>query len=150
MQVIKSRSPKITNLPIYHYIMSDKNPKKPSPFCLRLSMEERARLEYDAGDMPLGAYARSRLFADPTPRKRRMRRPIKDHKILAQLLTKLGASRIANNLNQLARAANSGSLLLMPEIEADLKQALSDIAWMRKTLIKGLGLYQNEDEEHDP
>lgn len=129
--------------------MSNKRPNKPSPFCLRLSTEERERLEYDAGDMPLGTYVRSRLFDDPTPRKRRMKRPVKDHEILAQLLTKLGSSRIANNLNQLARAANSGSLLLMPEIEEDLRQALSDIAWMRKTLMQGLGLYQNGGDNHD-
>ncbi len=130
--------------------MPKQKTKKPSPFCLRLSTEERARLEYEAGDMPLGAYARSRLFDDPTPRKRRMKRPVKDHKLLAELITKLGASRIANNLNQLARAANSGSLLLMPEIEEDLRQALADIAWMRKTLMKGLGLYQSGDKDHDP
>ena len=79
-----------------------------------------------------------------------MKRPVKDHKLLAELLTKLGASRISNNLNQLARAANSGSLLLMPEIEEDLRQALADIAWMRKILMQGLGLYQNEDKDHDP
>ncbi|MGN7437576.1 MAG: plasmid mobilization relaxosome protein MobC [Alcanivorax sp.] len=123
--------------------------EKPSPFCLRLSKEERERLEYEAGDMPLGTYVRSRLFDDPTPRKRRMKRPVKDHEILAQLLTKLGSSRIANNLNQLARAANSGSLLLMPEIEEDLRQALSDIVWMRKILMQGLGLYQNGGDNHD-
>lgn len=130
--------------------MSDKKLYKPSPFCLRLSKEERARLEYDAGDMPLGTYIRSCLFDHPTPRKRRMKRPVKDYKILAELLTKLGASRIANNLNQLARAANSGSLLLMPEVEEDLRQALKDIAWMRKALMKGLGLYQKKDKGHDP
>ncbi len=130
--------------------MSNKKPHKPSPFCLRLSTEERARLEYEAGDMPLGTYVRSRLFNTPTPRKRRMKRPVKDHKLLAELITKLGASRIANNLNQLARAANSGSLLLTPEIEEDLRQALADIAWIRKTLMQGLGLYQSEDGNHDP
>ena len=69
-----------------------------TPFSLRLSFEERARLELDAGDLPLGAYIRSSLFSDPTPRKRRMKRPIKDYKILAELLTKLGSSRISNNL----------------------------------------------------
>jgi hypothetical protein len=130
--------------------MSKKNKRNPIPYSLRLSPEERERLDFDAGDMPLAAYIRSRLFDDPTPRKRRMKRPVKDHKLLAELLTKLGASRISNNLNQLARAANSGSLLLIPEIENDLRQALADIAWMRKILMQGLGLYQNEDNDHDP
>ena len=145
-----SKPPALLTFWPYHSFMSNKTPKKPSPFCLRLSTDERARLEHDAGDMPLGTYARSRLFNDPTPRKRRMKRPVKDHKLLAELITKLGASRIANNLNQLARAANSGSPLLMPQVEEDLRQALADIAWMRKTLMKGLGLHQSEDEDHDP
>ena len=118
-----------------------------TPFSLRLSFEERARLELDAGDLPLGAYIRSSLFSDPTPRKRRMKRPIKDYKILAELLTKLGSSRISNNLNQLARAVNSGSLLVMPETEKSLHQAAADIAWMRDKLIKGLGLYIQEEDE---
>lgn len=129
--------------------MSKRNKKNPIPYSLRLSPEERERLDYDAGDMPLAAYIRSRLFDDPTPRKRRMKRPVKDHRLLAELIAKLGASCISSNLNQLARAANSGSLLLMPEIEKDLRQALEDIAWMRKTLMQGLGLYQSEDEDYD-
>ena len=121
------------------------------PFSLRLSLDERARLERDAGDLPIGAYIRSCLFENPTQRKRRGKRPIKDYEILAALLTKLGSSRIANNLNQLAKAANSGSLLLMPEIEGDLHQAIADISYMRSILMKGLGLYaQEKEEEHDP
>lgn len=130
--------------------MPNKKNQKFTPFSLRLSLEERLRLEQDAGDLPLGAYIRSRLFNAPTPRKRRLKRPVKDHELLAQLLTKFGASRIANNLNQLARAANSGSLLLTPEVKGDLRQALIDIAWIRKTLMKGLGLYQSEDDNNDP
>lgn len=102
--------------------MSKKSKRNPIPYSLRLSPEERERLDRDAGDMPLAVYIRSRLFDDPTPRKRRMKRPVKDHKLLAELLTKLGSSRISNNLNQLARAANSGSLLLMPEIEEELRK----------------------------
>ncbi len=129
--------------------MSKKSKRSAIPYSLRLSQEERERLDRDAGDLPLAVYIRSRLFDDPTPRKRRMKRPVKDHKLLAELLTKLGSSRISNNLNQLARAANSGSLLLMPEIEEELRQALADIAWMRKTLMKSLGLYQ-EDKDYDP
>ena len=74
--------------------MSKRNKRSPIPYSLRLSPEERERLDYDAGDLPLAAYIRSRLFDDPTPRKRRLKRPVKDHKLLAELLTKLGASRI--------------------------------------------------------
>ena len=44
------------------------------PFSLRLTVEERSRLEYDAGDQPIGAYIRSKLFDDAQPRPRRRRR----------------------------------------------------------------------------
>lgn len=36
--------------------MEGKQPKLPSPFCLRLTPEERAQLEQAAGVLPLGAY----------------------------------------------------------------------------------------------
>lgn len=43
---------------------------RPAPFSLRLTHEERSRLEYDAGDQPIGAYIRSKLFDDAQPRQR--------------------------------------------------------------------------------
>ena len=39
-------------------------PKASPPFSLRLTVEERSRLDQDAGNVPLGAYIRSRLFDD--------------------------------------------------------------------------------------
>ncbi|NBX33593.1 MAG: plasmid mobilization relaxosome protein MobC, partial [Planctomycetes bacterium] len=50
---------------------------------------------------------------------------------LAELLACLGASRIANNLNQLAHAANTGSLAMTPDVEATLKVACRDVATIR-------------------
>jgi hypothetical protein len=57
------------------------------PFSLRLTFEERAKLERDAAGMALGAYIRSRLLDPETvaPRKRG-KFPVKDHQALAQLL----------------------------------------------------------------
>lgn len=111
------------------------------PFSLRLTAEERARLEQEAGDMPLGAYIRSLAFRDDISRKRtRSKRPVKDHQTLAQVLAALGTSRIPNNLNQLAKAANSGSLPITPETEAMLKEACSATLWMRHALMQALGL----------
>lgn len=44
-------------------------PKRPSPLSVRLTDEERARLERDAGSMSLNAYIRERLFGeDVAPR----------------------------------------------------------------------------------
>ena len=82
--------------------------KKTPPFSLRLTFEERARLEELAGDMPLGAYIRRKVFDGQGLKKKRARarsrRPIKDEQKLAQVLAMLGQSRIANNLNQLAKS----------------------------------------------
>lgn len=79
------------------------------PFSLRLTFEERAKLERDAAGMALGAYIRSRLLDPETVAPRKCGKfPVKDHQALAQLLGLLGQSRLANNVNQLARAANTG------------------------------------------
>ena len=116
--------------------------RTPPPFSLRLTFEERARLELDAGDIPLGAYIRSKLFNEPATVRpsRKAKRPVKDHQALASVLGELGKSRIANNLNQLAKAANSGCLPLTPETEKSLEEACAGIHWMRTTLMQALGL----------
>src|SRR5690606_8162679 len=107
--------------------------------------EERAQLEQDAADMALGAYIRSRVFDDSRPpRKSRGKRPVKDHAQLAQLIAALGNSRLSSNVNQLARAVNSGSLPVTPETELALLEACADIAWMRIALMKSLGLYEDD------
>lgn len=61
--------------------------------------------------MPVSAYIKSLLFAEDAPNYRSRRKaPEADEKLLAEVLACVGASRIANNLNQLAKAANSGTL----------------------------------------
>ncbi|MEE9355053.1 MAG: hypothetical protein V3U75_05630 [Methylococcaceae bacterium] len=118
-----------------------------SPFSLRLSLEERKRLEQYAAGLSLGEYIRQRIFTqghqgDESLPKRRTRgkHPVKDHKILSQLLGELGRSRLASNMNQIAKALNIGSLELTPETETALLEACADIYEMRNMLIKALGL----------
>ena len=90
--------------------MSKPRKNSNAPFCLRLSIEERARLEREAVGLPMGEYIRQRVFDESTPKRRtRNKHPVKDHQILSQLLGELGRSRIPNNLNQLAKAANNGT-----------------------------------------
>ncbi len=118
-----------------------------SPFSLRLTFEERSRLEYERGDQPLGAYIRDRLFkGEQSKRKRRGKRPVKDHKELAKLAALLGNARLASNLNQLAKAANSGSLPVTPDTEEALQIACDDVRAMRFMLMRGLGLYPSEGD----
>lgn len=102
-------------------------------------------LEKAAGERPLGAYIRSKLFeGQETPRKARTRtrQPLKDDKALGALMGALGQSRIANNLNQLARAANTGSLPVTPDTEQAITEACENVQIMRKLLMQALGFQQ--------
>lgn len=111
--------------------------KHPSPITLRLTAEERAQLRKDAAGTSQSAYIRSRLFSGKGTRKNT---PVKDRDILSQVLARLGQTRIANNLNQIAHAANYGALLLDEETEEEIKQACAEINWIRVQLIVALGL----------
>lgn len=115
--------------------------RRPAPFSLRLTPEERLRLERDAGHLPVSAYIKSRLFDGPAaPVRTRGLSPVRDHTALASALARLGQSRIANNLNQLARAANVGALDLTPELEADLQEACAAVLDVRSLLVAAVGL----------
>ncbi|MEO1243793.1 MAG: hypothetical protein AAFX54_17940 [Pseudomonadota bacterium] len=113
---------------------------KPSPFSLRLSWEERERLERQAGRRSLGAYIRHKLFGEQTTPRRKRRKPRPDDVAIAQALAILGRSRLASNLNQIAKAANTGTLPVGEDLTRELHQACSDIRTMRTALIQALGL----------
>ncbi|QIJ74129.1 hypothetical protein GU700_05755 [Methylobacterium sp. NI91] len=119
----------------------EKRDKPPSPFSLRLSDEERARLAAEAAGAPLGTYIRAKLLGKPIPaRVRKSGISIADRRALAQLIALLGRSRVFSNLNQLAHAANTGSLPVTSETEAALAQALADLHEIRALLLTSLGL----------
>jgi mobilization protein NikA len=121
--------------------MPKQTKKQTSPFCLRLTPEERALLEREAAGLPLGEYVRQRVFDENRiERRTRNKHPVKDHLLLSQLLGELGRSKMANNLNQLAKTANSGLLIVTPEVKTALLNACADIRHIRQTLMKSLGL----------
>ena len=120
--------------------------KSTIPFSFRLTEAERAALDRAAGKMPLGTYIKWRLI-DPdadAPRRRRTRRPSAFERGLSQALALLGNSRIASNLNQVAKAANAGAVPLNPELDAELREALAHIAEIRRLLIESLELQDPE------
>ena len=118
-----------------------KQDRPPSPFSLRLNAEERARLANEAAGAPLGTYIRSKLLGEPVPAGvRKSGVSIADRRALAQLIALLGRSRVFSNLNQLAHAANTGSLPVTPETEAALAHALADLHEIRALLLVSLGL----------
>lgn len=114
--------------------------KRPAPFSLRLSAEERARLAMEAAGAPLGAYIKAKVLGDAPPiRTRRTGLAVEDRMALAQVLALLGRSRLSNNLNQLAHTVNIGALPMTPETEAELFAALGDVRDLRRLLLAALG-----------
>ncbi|MFC6199212.1 hypothetical protein [Ponticaulis profundi] len=118
--------------------------KHPSPISLRLSLDERALLERDAGSKTLSAHIREQLFGESMTTSfrrpsRKSNKPNVDHVVLAKLLGLLGKSRLAQNMNQIAKAAHMGALPVSDELEAELALACQDIKDMRDTLISAMG-----------
>lgn len=114
---------------------------RPAPFSLRLTFGERAKLETNAGSMPLSAYIKSVLFAQDAAKYRKRRANAHaDVKLLAEVLSCLGASRIADNVSQLAKAADSGTLYLDDDTKLSIKRAFDDVRVMRVLLMQSLGM----------
>ena len=111
-----------------------------SPLTLRLTPEERARLEELAAGMTLSAYVRACVFGEEA--KRRKRRPkdtVEDKKAIAEALALLGQSRIANNLNQLAYHANIGALEVTAKEHDQIEEAYAHVLAIRALLVTALG-----------
>lgn len=116
--------------------------KAAPPFSLRLTAEERAQLDREAAGQALGAYIRFRLLHGPKDRP--SRRNTVDGQLLAMVLATLGQSHLASNMNQLAKAANTGTLDIGEGLAQELEAACHDIRKMRETLISALGLHAEE------
>jgi len=112
--------------------------KRLAPLSVRLTPEEIDRLNQDCqGYASRNEYIKDRLFSQ---NGKHQRKPLAiDRNALAQILGLLGASRIANNLNQLAYKANMDSFLFTPEAQAQLQEAYEVIQEMRQLLLQALG-----------
>jgi len=109
------------------------------PIPTRFSGTERDQLTRaaEAAGVSRSDFIRAATLSQPLPpaRPRRASRPtVEDGDKLALALSAVG--RIGNNVNQLAHIANAGR---WPEL-AELQQAVSDIRWMRNTLMQSLGV----------
>ena len=85
----------------------------------------------DKAGFSTGAFARACLLDDPGPRAQR--RPPADHVVLRQILGHVG--RIGNNINQIARALNTGGVVS----DAELHEALTAYLDIRDAIFKALG-----------
>ncbi len=114
-----------------------------SPLSIRLSPQEWKIVREGATrlGLSLSGYARKRILAEEvTPRRTRGKAPVKDHKVLGQILSYIGQLRWSSNLNQLAKAANQGLLILTPEVETAILEACADIRMIKNMLMQALGL----------
>lgn len=114
------------------------------PFSIRLTDDEKRLLIERAGELSLGTYVRGLILRDGEcqvrRRIRRSRTPTRDDVALARVLAALGQSRIANNLNQIAKAVNIGVLPVTPETDYEIAEACSAVIGMRRELMHALGL----------
>lgn len=111
---------------------------------IRFKPDEYALLEEKAGDKPISRFIRELSLEKAAGQRKSVKSaPVKDHRALAEVLAKLGASRRASNLNQLARAANTGSLPVTPETESALQAACQDIRAIKHMLMKALGIQEH-------
>jgi len=120
--------------------------KRTPPVSVRFSDDERAWLVQQAAGRPLSAVIREAVLTGRgTTRTPRRRAPVKDHEALARLLGLLGRSEIGQKLGGILLAVKLGKLHLDDEVHESLREACSDVAAMRRDLVKALGL-RTQDE----
>jgi hypothetical protein len=100
---------------------------------IALTPAERADFEARAANagLSLSAFARAAALGDKGPRARR--RPTVEAATLAQTHAEL--RRVGNNLNQIAKALNSGHRVLVPEVQ----KAAEDISFVMIEIMKAFG-----------
>tara|TARA_R110002124_G_scaffold44687_1_gene135944 strand:- start:98 stop:505 length:408 start_codon:yes stop_codon:yes gene_type:complete len=112
--------------------------RREAPFSLRLSFEEKAKLKEMAGDVPLGAFIKAVLFDEARSGVQHSKAASRDDQAVGRALGQLGKSRLSQNLNQLAKGVNMGSLPVTPETEAELQSACRAVQDMRDALMAAL------------
>lgn len=126
--------------------MKQQNEPRTLPLSIRLTREERASLTAQAGDLSLGAFIRATLLGEQAGvRMDKTHLPERPDALLARILSLLGQSGIAANLNTLARHADAGSLLFDPETEKRVRQACEAMLAMRLLLLHALGVKGSQE-----
>ncbi|ADM09294.1 hypothetical protein PB2503_06132 [Parvularcula bermudensis HTCC2503] len=80
------------------------------------------------------------MFCDAASPRRTYRKPRPHDAAIGKALAALGQSRLSSNMNQIAKAANLGTLSVTPELSEELASACADIRAMRSALVEALGL----------
>lgn len=110
------------------------------PLSFRVTPSEKRLITERANGRPISTYLRHvALSGDALPRRKAHAPDVNDAKV-AQILAALGTSRLASNLNQLAKSANIGTLPVTDELCDDLHAACAAVQSMRHDLIIALGI----------
>jgi hypothetical protein len=121
--------------------------KRPPPFSLRLTEQERAYLIDRANGAPLSSFIKAKLFDKQPLRTRRTGSIIEDREAFAHALALLGKSDLARNVASLARAAEVGALAVDPDTEATLLIASQQIQHIRTMMMIALGLFSERFDD---
>ncbi len=111
---------------------------------LRLTAWQRAfvKQQSQAAKMSESDWVRYILFNDAaliTPKQKAAVKRVSDRD-LSQMISVLGESRIPNNLNQLTKSVNMGTLIVTPDTAHRIDETYHMVLWIRQTLIHQLGL----------
>lgn len=109
------------------------------PISIRLTAEERTRLETAAAGTSLSAYAREKLLGSNTHLEP-IRVPTVEERVVARTLAALGQSEIAASLRDLSEAAKNGLLPVDEETVQLIEGACNAVHELRDELIGALGL----------
>jgi hypothetical protein len=123
-----------------------KSNKHLSPFSMRLTPEERTYLDEHCGRRPWAAYIRECVFGENATKRKTARRPRIEDKEISAALSGLGQSRLASNVNQLAKSANMGTLDISDETDRQLQEAAQAVLAMRDALFVALGMKVDRDQ----
>ena len=119
---------------------SARHAKASTPFSIRLTPAEKARLREDAAGEPLGTYVKKTLFS-PTTKAAARRSMIDEHsKLIGQVLAMVGSSGMADALTTMALAIQSGTFESEAEILEALNNAETELSEIRTALLKALGM----------
>lgn len=114
---------------------------KTFPFSIRLTAEEKARLEAKANGVSLGLFIRDVVLDDAVrPRIVRQSFRVQDREAFARVLALLGRSKIADSISRLADAADDGCLPVDDEVRVTLKRSCDDVRAIRLLLMTAIGL----------
>ena len=120
---------------------------KSQTFGIRLTIEERAELERRSGELAVGAYIKTMLFAEgEKSRHRGARAPVQDKTSLAQILALFGQSNVGPRLDALVTEAANGTLVMDEETVAAIQNACAEVHAIRLLLMKALGFQVSADE----